>query len=229
MVSRGTEGPSPQTETFHRPTGKEENSQEENIKSEIHTERERAKAVPKSERQRLTTSWRSAGAETSHMCSQNVFIMTGIGMMPQWGLLASFYIQEIPRQLSHMAAIQSSLVQGNRCCFKISFRFCLVGPDGVKLHVLRWCTVEGSTQQPKSQHKRSYSFSLSTSCWLSPRWILEYLDFLFFGGFSVLWTEFLSGKLQDGQPLQCLISKESCWWAETSEWHIWASWVIEHM
>lgn len=47
MVSRGTEGPSPQTETFHRPTGKEENSQEENIKSEIHTEREQARASPK--------------------------------------------------------------------------------------------------------------------------------------------------------------------------------------
>lgn len=47
MVSRGTEGPSPQTETFHRPTGKEENSQEENIKSEIHTEREQARALPK--------------------------------------------------------------------------------------------------------------------------------------------------------------------------------------
>lgn len=105
MVSRGTKGPSPQTETFHRPTGKEENSQEENIKSGIHTGRERARALPKSERQRLTTSWRSAGAETSHVCSHNVFIMTGIEMMPQWGLLASFYIQEIPRQLSHMAAV----------------------------------------------------------------------------------------------------------------------------
>lgn len=44
MVSRGTEEPSPQTETFYRPTGKEQNSQEENIKSEIHTEREQARA-----------------------------------------------------------------------------------------------------------------------------------------------------------------------------------------
>lgn len=41
MVSRGTKGPSPQTETFHRPTGKAENSQEENIKSEIQRERAR--------------------------------------------------------------------------------------------------------------------------------------------------------------------------------------------
>lgn len=44
MVSRGTEEPSPQTETFHRPTGKEQNSQEENIKSEIHTERQQVGA-----------------------------------------------------------------------------------------------------------------------------------------------------------------------------------------
>lgn len=34
MASRGTRGPSPQTETFHRPTGRAEKSQEKNIKSE---------------------------------------------------------------------------------------------------------------------------------------------------------------------------------------------------
>lgn len=33
MASRGTGGPSPQTETFHRPTGGAEHSQEKNIKS----------------------------------------------------------------------------------------------------------------------------------------------------------------------------------------------------
>lgn len=34
MASRGTRGPSPQTETFHSPTGRAEESQEKNIKSE---------------------------------------------------------------------------------------------------------------------------------------------------------------------------------------------------
>lgn len=91
MVSRGTKGPSPQTETFHRPTGKAENSQEENIKSEI--QREREQGMPKSERQRMTTSSRNRGEETSHIYTQNVFIMTRIGTMPQWGLLVSLYIQ----------------------------------------------------------------------------------------------------------------------------------------
>lgn len=41
MASRGTRGPSPQTETFHRPTGRAEPSREENIKTERDTVRKR--------------------------------------------------------------------------------------------------------------------------------------------------------------------------------------------
>lgn len=43
MASRGTRGPSPQTETFHSPTGRAEESQEKNIKSERERERERGR------------------------------------------------------------------------------------------------------------------------------------------------------------------------------------------
>lgn len=68
MASRGTRGPSPQTETFHSPTGRAEESQEKNIKSERERERE------------------------------DVFIMSGIEMMPHWVLLVSFYIQWKPHQ-----------------------------------------------------------------------------------------------------------------------------------
>lgn len=39
MASRGTWGPSPQTETFHRPTGRVEKSLEKNIKSEREREK----------------------------------------------------------------------------------------------------------------------------------------------------------------------------------------------
>lgn len=53
MASRGTRGPSPQTETFHRPTGRAENRQEKNIKSESEGGRERgAKEVKEGERKR---------------------------------------------------------------------------------------------------------------------------------------------------------------------------------
>ena len=88
MASRGMWGPYPQTETFHRPTGIAEKSPEKNIKSKRETgggKRKKAK-----ERGR-----------------EDVFIMSGIGMMPHWGLLVSLYIQWLPHQLPNVATMQS--------------------------------------------------------------------------------------------------------------------------
>ncbi len=98
MASRGTRGPSPQTETFHRPTGRAENSQEKNIKSERERRRERSE---KSERKRATEG---EGKKTER---ENVFIMSGIGMTPHWGLLVSLYIQWQLHHLPRVATMQS--------------------------------------------------------------------------------------------------------------------------
>lgn len=83
MASRGTRGPSPQTEPFHRPTGKAENGQEKNIKSEIQREREEER-----DSKRETMEEKQWSGNT-----QNVCIMSGIGMTPHWGLLVSSHIQ----------------------------------------------------------------------------------------------------------------------------------------
>lgn len=95
MASRGTRGPSPQTETFRRPTGRAEKSQEKNInlERERETERER-KQVKEIQKERK----RERG---------DVFIMSGIEMMPHWGLLVSLYIQWQPHQLPCVATMQS--------------------------------------------------------------------------------------------------------------------------
>lgn len=92
MASRGTRGPSPQTETFHRPTGRAEKSQEKNIKSE--RDRERRKE-------------RKALRECENVKREDGFIMSGIGMMPHWGLLVSLYIQWQPHQFPSVATMQS--------------------------------------------------------------------------------------------------------------------------
>lgn len=148
--------------------------------------------------------------ETSHMCSQNVFIMTGIGMMPQWGLLVSFYIQEIPQQRSHMAAMLSSLVHGNRCCFKVSFMFWPVGPDSLKL-----CVIPRSTVALWSPHNRS---TFMTSCCLPAVTFTFSMKTQHFLGLMRIFDHVVRETVceapgQTGtEPLQCLVFKESCWW-----------------
>lgn len=99
MASRGTRGPSPQTETFHRPTGRAENSQEKNIKSGRERQKERHE---KCERKR-----EKEGEGKKQRERENVFIMSRIGMMPHWGLLVSLYIQWQPHQLPNVATMQS--------------------------------------------------------------------------------------------------------------------------